>query len=63
MNTRFERDTAVAALGDGAFEAHLDTGWWIIAGPNGGYLAAIVLRALDAGQGDPERDACSRTDA
>jgi acyl-CoA thioesterase len=61
MSSRFERDTAVAPLGDGAFEARLDTGWWIIAGPNGGYLAAVVLRALDAAQGDPERTARSLT--
>lgn len=61
MGTRFERDTAVQALGDGAFSANLDEGWWVVAGPNGGYLAAILLRALDARQGDRERHARSLT--
>ena len=30
-------------------------GWWIIAGPNGGYLAGILLRALAAAVGDDAR--------
>jgi acyl-CoA thioesterase len=59
--SRFARDTAVEPLGDGAFSARLDPGWWIVAGPNGGYLAAVALRALDAAQGDPERTARSLT--
>lgn len=61
MGTRFERDTAVTPQGDGVFSATLDRGWWIVAGPNGGYLAATLLRALDAAQGDPERAARSLT--
>src|SRR5512144_669194 len=44
--SRFDRDTAVEPLGDGVFAAHIDRGWWVIRGPNGGYVAAIVLRAL-----------------
>ena len=44
--TRFDRDTRVTPIGDGAFEGRIDRGWWIIKGPNGGYVAAIVLRAL-----------------
>lgn len=52
---RFDRDTEVRRLDDGAFEATLDRGWWIVVGPNGGYLAAILLRALSAAAGDPER--------
>jgi len=42
----FDRDTAVTRVADGEFEATLDKGWWIVVGPNGGYLAAILLRAL-----------------
>jgi acyl-CoA thioesterase len=53
--TRFDRDTAVRRLADGEFEACLDPGWWIVVGPNGGYLAAIVTRALAASVADPER--------
>ncbi|MDJ0787244.1 MAG: thioesterase family protein, partial [Myxococcota bacterium] len=53
--TRFDRDTAVSHLGDGRYEARLDRGWWIIRGPNGGYLAAILTRAMQARVGDPSR--------
>jgi acyl-CoA thioesterase len=52
---RFDRDTAVRRLPDGAFEAVLDRGWWIVVGPNGGYLAAILLRALMETVGDADR--------
>jgi len=49
---RFDRDTAVRPLGSErgvhAFEGRIDPGWWIARGPNGGYVAAIVLRALAA---------------
>jgi acyl-CoA thioesterase len=43
---RFADDTAVEPLGDGRYAATIDPGWWIQRGPNGGYLAAIVLRAV-----------------
>ena len=52
---RFQRDTAVEALGGGRFAARIDPGWWIVRGPNGGYVAAILLRALRAAVGDPAR--------
>ncbi len=53
MATRFERDTAVAPLdpttaGPGAFEGRIDRGWWVVRGPNGGYVASMLLRALAA---------------
>jgi len=51
----FERDTSVRALGDGAYEGSLAGRWWIGRAPNGGYLAAVVLRALEAALGDPGR--------
>lgn len=44
----FESDTAVAPAGDGAFDCEIHPAWWVIAGPNGGYVAAIVVRALEA---------------
>ncbi len=52
---RFDRDSAVRRLPDGVFEAELDRAWWIVVGPNGGYLAAILLRALIETVGDAER--------
>jgi len=59
--TRFDRDTAVRRLGPGEFEATLDPGWWIVVGPNGGYLAATLLRALTETVGEPERPPHSLT--
>ena len=43
----FEVDTRVAPLGGGRYRAHLDPDWEIW-GPNGGYVAAIALRAAGA---------------
>ena len=53
--SRFAADTAVEPLGDGRYAAQLDRGWWIERGPNGGYLAAIVLRAILAEAGGDRR--------
>ena len=53
--TRFDRDTAVTQIGPGHFLGSIDTGWWIINGPNGGYIAAILLRALLAEVADAQR--------
>jgi acyl-CoA thioesterase len=46
--TRFDRDTAVAALGGGRYGARMDRAWWIQRGPNGGYVAATIVRAMEA---------------
>lgn len=52
---RFAEDTAVTPLGHGAFEAAVRRRWWVGRGPNGGYLAALILRALTATVGDSAR--------
>ncbi len=52
---RFDRDTHVEPLGDGRYAANVDPGWSILGNPNGGYITAILLRALEARVGDPER--------
>jgi acyl-CoA thioesterase len=49
--SRFTSDTAVHASRAGLYTATIDRGWWIERGPNGGYLAAIVLRAVVAEAG------------
>lgn len=41
-----DTDTALRALGDGSYAAEMSRRWWVQAGPNGGYLAALILRAL-----------------
>jgi len=46
MPSRFAIDTAVTRVGERRYAARIDHGWWIVRGPNGGYLAAIVLRAI-----------------
>ncbi|MFN8036597.1 MAG: thioesterase family protein [Acidimicrobiia bacterium] len=51
----FARETAVRRRADGAFEATLDPSWLVQKGPNGGYLAAIVLRAFVALVDEPAR--------
>jgi acyl-CoA thioesterase len=61
MPTRFAHDTAVTAIGDGVFTGQMDPGWWIERGPNGGYVAAIITRALDAAVNDPVRSLSSLT--
>ena len=59
--TLFDRDTAVRPLGDDAFAATIDGGaWGVPRGPNGGYIAAIVLRAMEA-VAAPDRPARSLT--
>ncbi len=58
--TRFDTDTAVrrvARMDDGRalYEARIDRGWWIVRGPNGGYVAAVLLRALGEAADDHGR--------
>jgi acyl-CoA thioesterase len=45
--TDFDRATAISPLGDGRFAGEVEDGWGAPPGPNGGYLAAIVVRALE----------------
>jgi acyl-CoA thioesterase len=44
----FEQATAVAALGGGRYAAEIDPGWSTPIAANGGYLAAILVRAIEA---------------
>lgn len=61
MSTLFDDETAVRPLGDGRFVATMAESWWVHRGPNGGYLAAVVLRALAAAVDDPARSPRSLT--
>jgi acyl-CoA thioesterase len=55
LEAKFERDTAVRRAGEGTFEGRVSSDWWIVNGPNGGTLAAMILRALTEAVSDPER--------
>jgi acyl-CoA thioesterase len=61
MDTVFDRDTAVEALGGGRFAATVASGWRAGRGPHGGYLAAMLLRALIETVDDPGRTPRSLT--
>jgi acyl-CoA thioesterase len=61
MMSRFDIDTAVEPLGAGRYRVRIDEGWWVRSGPNGGYVGAIVLRALEREVGDPARTCRSFT--
>jgi acyl-CoA thioesterase len=55
LDTAFDDATAVEPLGGGAYAATIDGGWSAPLGPNGGYLAAIVLRAMGRAVDDAQR--------
>lgn len=62
MDSVFDRDTAIRRLpeessgeGRAVFMAEVAPGWRAGVGPHGGYIAAILLRALIASVEDPER--------
>ncbi|MGZ4681578.1 MAG: acyl-CoA thioesterase [Acidimicrobiales bacterium] len=61
MPSRFATDTAATPLGAGRYTARVDPGWWIERGPNGGYVAALILRAVTAEVADPDRQLRSFT--
>jgi acyl-coenzyme A thioesterase PaaI-like protein len=53
--------TAVSVRGEGLVHAEITPGWRGGGGPHGGYVAALVLRALQTVLGDPARPARSLT--
>src|SRR4051812_19402512 len=61
MPSRFDTDTAVVPVTAGVYETRIDSGWWIERGPNGGYVAAVLMQAFVAEVGDPQRHARSLT--
>ena len=42
--TTFDTDTAVERVGADLYSAHIDPKWWVIRGPNGGY---VLVRTAD----------------
>ncbi len=60
MASRFALDTAVNPLGEGLYRAEIRPDWRVER-PNGGYVAAILLRAVTTELGEPERSPRSVT--
>jgi acyl-CoA thioesterase len=54
-------DTELEPLGPGRWRAQVAERWWILQGPYGGYLAAMLMRALLDVVGDPARPPRSLT--
>ncbi len=50
-------DTRLIAAGPDRFSVArpIDTNWWVVNGPNGGYIAALMLRAMQERVGDEAR--------
>ncbi len=46
--TAFDDDTAAEPLGAGRYRVRFDNRWWVGRGPNGGYVAATLVRAIRA---------------
>jgi acyl-CoA thioesterase len=56
QTTAFDADTAVVPNGaPGVYDATISDRWAVPRGPNGGYIAAVMLRALEAEVADPDR--------
>ena len=59
--TRFDQDTSVSQAGDDLFTGVIVPGWSTGRGPNGGYIAACILRGLTERVADPLRRVRSLT--
>ncbi len=55
MTIRFEEETAVGAQGSGRYAVSFSRDWFVHAGPNGGVVAAVLLRAAVAEVNEPLR--------
>lgn len=61
MTGTFDADTALKRTGTGAFEGQIIPSWSVGRGPNGGFIAALLLRALLLTENDPAREPRSLT--
>ena len=59
--TDFDRDTALTRAAEGVFEGAVAEGWSTPRGPLGGYVMALLLRALTDAVDDPDRPVRSLT--
>jgi len=61
VNTKFELDTRVTEVEAGVFEGNVNRDWWIVFGPNVGFLAAMFVRAMHSAADDHLRHPRSLT--
>src|SRR5215472_12737962 len=61
MTTQFDDETAVKRLNAETFSAEIQPSWWVAFGPNGGYLAAIILRTMHQALADEKWQPASLT--
>ena len=57
----FDDDIALRAVSEGTWEGRIEGRWWTPRGPLGGFVMALVLRALEEAVGDAERQPRSLT--
>jgi len=57
----FDEDTAVHAAEAGGYQCDVSPNYWVVAGPNGGYLAALLTRAAEDHLADGARQLRSLT--
>ena len=55
LRTGFDADSAVEPIGDGVYAGEIVADWSAPPGPNGGYIAALNLRAIRAEAADPAK--------
>lgn len=55
MTRSFAADTALEPLAEGLWRAVVPDHWFIVTGPNGGWVAAVLARALQEAAGRPPR--------
>jgi acyl-CoA thioesterase len=53
--TTFDRATAIEPVSEDTFRGQISDQFWVQAGPNGGYLTALALRAAMARVDEPAR--------
>jgi acyl-CoA thioesterase len=55
VSRSFEADTALEPLAEGIWRGDVPEHWFIVTGPNGGWLAAVLTRAMEDAAGRPPR--------
>ncbi len=46
--SELDKGIALTFISDGRYAAHVDPAWFVLTGPHGGYVAALLVRAVEA---------------